>query len=102
MTEKKNSLRAARQLQSVANEQKDDVLTSAPITTEQDIESEIDNNEATGLDKGRRKSPRINITLSRNTHEALKAEIDLQHDKGLNVSMSRFIDDLIREKLELD
>lgn len=96
---KKPSLRDIRKMQSIEVTPVAEAKTEKPITKSKTSTSKT---ETVGLDKGRRKSPRINITLSRHTYEALKTVIDEQHDRGINASMSGFIDDLIREKLGLD
>ena len=98
---KKPSLREIRKMQSVEVEPVAETKIEKTIV-ESEVKTSVSKVETVGLDKGKRKSPRINITLSRHTYEALKTVIDEQHDKGINASMSGFIDDLIREKLELD
>ena len=98
---KKPSLRDIRKMQSVEVEPVAEAKIEKTIA-KSEVKTSKPEVETVGLDKGKRKSPRINITLSRHTYVALKAVIDEQQDKGINASMSGFIDDLIREKLELD
>lgn len=96
---KKKSLRDVKALQSKISEQPK-ISTSVSKKVKKVVSTKP--NQVTGLDHGKRKSPRINITISRNTFNALHTEMELQKDKGLKGSMSAFVDQAIREKLKLD
>ncbi len=55
-----------------------------------------------GSEGGTRKSPRITVTIGRETYDVLHAEMEKQKDLGRKGSMSQFVDDAIRKALELD
>ena len=93
---KKPSLREIRKMQSVPTEPK---KKTKKVSQEK---LKVMSDEVVGLDKGRRTSPRINVTIQRNTYDALHTEMEIQKDNGLKGSMSAFIDEAIREKLKLD
>ena len=76
-------------------------LDDMNIAVEADLESIESKSSKTKLD-AHRKSPRINITISLNTYEALQEEMKRRKDLGLRANMSALIDEAIREKLKLE
>lgn len=55
-----------------------------------------------GSEGGTRKSPRITVTIGRETYDVLHTEMEKQKDLGRKGSMSQFVDDAIRAALGLE